>query len=166
MFRLNRLTDYAVVVMGQMAAQNDRLRSSVQIADETGVPLPTVAKLMNNLARAGLVESHRGVNGGYTISRTAEEISVSEIIQAIEGPIALTACVEGADEACSSQSFCPMSGNWNKVNQAIEEALKSVTLKDMTPAFTQFLRSDADAADAANAKEQAPPLARGNVPAP
>ncbi|MGO1117710.1 SUF system Fe-S cluster assembly regulator [Rhodovibrionaceae bacterium A322] len=142
MFRLNRLTDYAVVVMAQMAQQSDRLRPTVQIAEGTGVPLPTVSKLMNTLAHAGLVESHRGANGGYRITRPADQILVSEIIQAIEGPIALTACVDGADDACSSQSFCPMSGNWNKVNQAIEEALQTVTLKDMTPSFMDFTAPD------------------------
>jgi len=135
MFRLNRLTDYAVVVMAQMSHSGAPVRTAPQIAEDTGVPLPTVAKLMNGLAREGLVESHRGALGGYSLARAAERITVSEIIQALEGPIALTACVDGAAGHCESQSLCPMRGNWDKVNQAIRGALEGVTLADMAVGF-------------------------------
>jgi len=138
MFRLNRLTDYAVVVMSQMALRGGETRSAQQISEDTGVPLPTVAKLLNLLGRAKLVASQRGAAGGYTLSAEPEEISVAQIIQALEGPIALTACVDGATDTCDAESFCPMRGNWNKVNGAIREALTSVTLADMMvfpPAF-------------------------------
>jgi FeS assembly SUF system regulator len=131
MFRLNRLTDYAVVVMSQMALRGGETRSAQQISEDTGVPLPTVSKLLNLLGHASLVASQRGANGGYTLSAGPEEITVAQIIQAMEGPIALTACVDGADESCNAESFCPMRGNWNKVNGAIREALSSVTLADM-----------------------------------
>ena len=100
MFRLNRLTDYGVVVLTQMSRKPGDLRTAPQISQETGVPLPTVAKLLNALAHGRLIESHRGASGGYTLERPAEEISVAEIIQALEGPIALTACVEGSDGDC------------------------------------------------------------------
>lgn len=133
MFRLNRLTDYAVVVMGQMASDRDRVRSAAQIAEATGVPLPTVAKLMNLLAKDGLIASQRGATGGYRLARGAETISVAEIVQAIEGPIALTACVEGVGGGCEAEHFCPMRGNWNKVNGAIRRALEGVSLADMIP---------------------------------
>ena len=132
MFRLNRLTDYAVVVMSQMSLRGETLRSAQQIADDTAVPLPTVSKLLNLLGRAGLVVSQRGAAGGYTLSRGPEQISVAEIIQALEGPIALTACVDGASESCDVESFCPMRGNWNKVNTAIQDALSSVSLAEMS----------------------------------
>ena len=92
MFRLNRLTDYAVVVMTQMTHRPEEVHTAPQIANDTGIPLPTVAKLLNALARESLVVSHRGAAGGYTLGRSAEEISVAEIIQVLEGPIALTAC--------------------------------------------------------------------------
>ena len=131
MFRLNRLTDYAVVVMTQMALRGGETRSAQQISEDTGVPLPTVAKLLNLLGRAKLVTSQRGAAGGYTLSTEPEEISVAQIIQALEGPIALTACVDGAADTCDAESFCPMRGNWNKVNGAIREALTSVSLADM-----------------------------------
>ncbi|RDD60745.1 SUF system Fe-S cluster assembly regulator [Ferruginivarius sediminum] len=130
MFRLNRLTDYAVVVMAQLSAGSKPLSSAQQIAHETGVPLPTVAKVLNVLTREGLVTSHRGAAGGYTLTRPATEIPVSDIIEALEGPIALTACVDTAG-GCEVGSICPMRGTWDKVNKAIETALKGVTLHDM-----------------------------------
>lgn len=137
MFRLNRLTDYAVVVMSQMALRGGETRSAQQISEDTGVPLPTVAKLLNLLGRAKLVTSQRGASGGYTLSAEPEAITVAQIIQAMEGPIALTACVDGATDCCGSEAFCPMRGNWNRVNDAIRGALTSVTLAEMmvVPAF-------------------------------
>ena len=131
MFRLNRLTDYGVVVMTQMAQERPGVHTAPQIAASLGLPQPTVAKLLNALTRGGLVTSQRGATGGYQLSRAAEEISVAAIIQALEGPIALTACVHGSDERCDVEAICPMSGNWNQVNQAIRNALEGVTLADM-----------------------------------
>ena len=138
MFRLNRLTDYAVVVMSQMALRPDETNSAHDIAADTGVPLPTVSKLLGTLARSGLMTSQRGVAGGYTLSRGAEDITMAEIIQALEGPIALTACVDGAESNCDVESLCPMRGNWNRVNTAIHAALSSVTLADMSIATPMF----------------------------
>ena len=148
MFRLNRLTDYGVVVLTQMSRNPGDLRSAPQISHETGVPLPTVAKLLNALAHENLIESHRGAAGGYTLNRPAAEISVAEIIQALEGPIALTACVEGSANDCDVASLCPMRGNWDRVNKAIYGALSEVTLADMAANFFSFglpSGSDADA---------------------
>ncbi len=133
MFRLNRLTDYAVVVLSQMTPGDRGLASAQQLSDCSGVPLPTVAKLMNRLTRHGIVTSFRGATGGYCLSRAAEEISVAAIIEAVEGPIALTACAEGSPDPCDVQSLCPMAGNWNEVNRAIRRALDDVSLSDMLP---------------------------------
>jgi FeS assembly SUF system regulator len=138
MFRLNRLTDYAVVVMSQMALRGGETRSAQQISEDTGVPLPTVAKLLNLLGRAKLVTSQRGASGGYILSAEPEEITVAQIIQAMEGPIALTACVDGATDCCGAEAFCPMRGNWNRVNDAIREALTSVSLAEMTALPASF----------------------------
>jgi FeS assembly SUF system regulator len=131
MFRLNRLTDYAVVVMTQMTHRPEDVHTAPRIATDTGIPLPTVAKLLNALARESLVLSHRGAAGGYTLGRPADKVSVAEIIQAMEGPIALTACVEGSGHHCEVECLCPMRGNWDQVNQAIRAALSAVTLADM-----------------------------------
>ena len=131
MFRLNRLTDYAVVVMTQMTRRPDDVHTAPQIASDTGIPLPTVAKLLNALARESLVQSHRGAAGGYTLGRPAGQVNVAQIIQAMEGPIALTACVEGSGNHCEVECLCPMRGNWDQVNRAIHKALSEVTLADM-----------------------------------
>ena len=138
MFRLNRLTDYAVVVMSQMADKGGDVRKAPEIARDTGVPLPTVAKILNALTKAELVASHRGAAGGYTLSREAEDIAVSDIIEALEGPIALTACVEGAPDICEVESLCPMRGHWNKVNTAIRAALDKVSLAEIAVTRTCF----------------------------
>jgi FeS assembly SUF system regulator len=144
MFRLNRLTDYAVVVMSQMSGGASGLRSAQQIARDTSVPLPTVAKVLNVLTREGLVDSHRGASGGYALSRTAEKITVAEIIRALEGPIALTACVDNGGSGCEVESLCPMRGTWDRVNDVIHQALSQVTLADLiadqqtrAPSFTR-----------------------------
>lgn len=132
MIRLNRMTDYAVVVLGQMS--RDGVVNVAQLAQESAAPQPTVAKLLKQLAAAGIVVSRRGAAGGYVLAREPEAITVAEIVTALEGPILLTACVDGADDACAVEQLCPMRGNWNKVNQAIRRALSDVTLADMAPA--------------------------------
>lgn len=139
MMRLSKLTDYAVVMMVHMGQSDGRVFSAAQIAEETGVPAPTVAKLLKNLARADLLISIRGVNGGYRMDRTPEEVSIAEVVQALEGPIALTACVDGADDSCTVESLCGMRGNWNKVNTAIRTALEGVSLAEMAVQPVNFL---------------------------
>lgn len=138
MLRLNRLTDYGVVVMAQMASRDD-LRSAQQISDSTAIPLPTVSKILHTLSQAELVVAQRGASGGYRLVRSAGEISVSEVIQALEGPIALASCVDGAESHCDVERLCPMSGGWNKVNTAIRDALATVTLADMAAVPEAFL---------------------------
>lgn len=141
--RLSKMTDYAVVMMGHMGQSTGHVFAATQIADETGVPQPTVSKLLKELARGGLLTSIRGAAGGYRLDRTPEQITVAEIVQALEGPIALTACVDGADDSCNVESFCGMRGNWNKVNNAIRTALESVTLADMAVQPMAFPPADA-----------------------
>ena len=133
MFKLNRMTDYAVVMMADMARSEDCIRTAPEIATATGVPLPTVAKLLKNLANAGLLASQRGAGGGYLLGRDPKAITVVEIIAAVEGPIALTACVTGSQDSCEVEPICSMRGNWDKVNKAVRRALGEVTLVDMMP---------------------------------
>ena len=138
MFRLNRLTDYAVVVMSQLALRGEETLSAQSIARDTAVPLPTVSKVLGLLAKDGLIVSQRGAAGGYLLAQPPEKITMAAIIQAIEGPIALTACVDGSDDTCASESLCPIRGTWDRVNQAIHGALNSVTLKEMADSFITF----------------------------
>jgi FeS assembly SUF system regulator len=136
MFRINKLTDYAVVLLVDMARQEERApgthRPAPQIAQDTGVPLPTVAKVMKLLGKDGLVVATRGAAGGYGLGRRPAEITVAHMIQAVEGPIALTSCVETSeDDICGIESLCPMQGHWNRVNAAVHDALSGVTLAEM-----------------------------------
>jgi FeS assembly SUF system regulator len=126
------MTDYGVVVMSQLH-QQPSMMTAPELAQATGLPAPTVSKLLKQLAKAGVLDSHRGVNGGYTLSRKLEDVTAMEIIEALDGPVALTACVEGADDACNVESLCPMKGGWDKVNAAVRNALCEVTLADLCP---------------------------------
>jgi len=132
MLRVNKLTDYAVVVLCDLV-RGERLRSAADLAASSGVPLPTVSKLLKQLARAEVLQSSRGVNGGYGFARPPETISMAEIIESLEGPIAVTGCVEDSGECCTLTHQCPMSGHWNAVNVAIRRSLHEVRLIDMLP---------------------------------
>lgn len=137
MFKVNKLTDYAMVVLMDVACA-DAHRSAHQVADRTGLPLPTVAKLMKNLSKAGLVSSQRGAQGGYALGRSQESITVADVIQAVEGPIALTACADTSDEQCGMERVCPVQGKWNRVNSAVRDALSKVTLAEMMADISSF----------------------------
>jgi FeS assembly SUF system regulator len=133
MLRLSKLTDYAVVVLVRLAAF-DGVQTSPGIAQATGVPEPTVAKVLKTLAGSGLVASQRGARGGYRLMRPLAAIPIADVIVAIDGPIALTACVEGSSGCCESEHLCPMRGRWDPVNEAIKQALSEITLADMRDA--------------------------------
>ena len=130
MLRVSRLTDYATVVMTCMAAHPDDVLSTAQIADEARLELPTVSKLLKALGHAGLVESFRGVNGGYRLSRPAGEISLAQIVEAMEGPIGMTEC-SIAEGQCERAPQCSVRGSWQQVNHVVERALKAMSLADM-----------------------------------
>jgi FeS assembly SUF system regulator len=130
MLRLSKLTDYAVVVLVRLSGM-DGVQTSPGIAAATGIPEPTVAKVLKILAGSDLVSSQRGARGGYRLNRKLAEIPVADVIAAIDGPIALTACVDGSASECESLCLCPMRGRWDPVNEAIQTALSSITLADM-----------------------------------
>ena len=131
MIRLNRLTDYGVVLLVQMSRHPEVVMTAPQIAQASSLPLPTVAKVLKQLATAKLVRSQRGAAGGYLLARPPEAVTAAEIITALEGPIAITACVDGAPMPCEVETSCPIRGHWNKVNGAIRGALQQVTLADL-----------------------------------
>src|SRR5678810_713962 len=111
MIKLGKLTDYAVVVMAQLAKDAGTLHSAAQLSAKTGVPEPTVAKVLKQLAKSELIESARGAAGGYRMVKGADEISAADIITAMDGPIAIASCVEGVETQCKSESVCPVRGN-------------------------------------------------------
>ncbi|HLB06449.1 MAG TPA: SUF system Fe-S cluster assembly regulator [Alphaproteobacteria bacterium] len=131
MIRVSRMADYGVVLLGQLAGAPERLHSAGEIAGAAQLPLPTVSKLLKQFAQAGLVQSHRGAKGGYSLSRSAQEISVAEIIGAVDGPISLADCLDGHEGVCDLEGFCPMRGPWGRVSEAIRGALEGVSLARM-----------------------------------
>jgi FeS assembly SUF system regulator len=152
MLRLSKLTDYAVVVLVRLSGM-DGVQTSPGIAAATGIPEPTVAKVLKTLAASELVLSQRGAKGGYRLNRQLSAIPIADVIAAVDGPIALTACVEGSPSECESQGLCPMRGRWDPVNDAIRRALNGITLADMqmgllpafrVPAHQPTLQSAAD----------------------
>jgi len=135
--RLSNLADYAVVLLSAAArAGSARLNASV-LAEQTGLPLPTVQKLVGRLALSGLIVSSRGTGGGFRLARAPESISLADIVEAVEGPIALTACVEAGRQDCGLDHHCQVKPHWGAVNDALKGALGSVSLATLSapPAF-------------------------------
>lgn len=131
MVRLSRLADYAVVVMTHFAQMPERVYSGAEVATELLLPAPTVSKLLKQLSRAGLLGSQRGVHGGYELARTPGHISIGEIVRAVEGPVALTDCIEDGVGECDRIGFCQTHRNWQVINQVVREALDRVSLDEM-----------------------------------
>jgi FeS assembly SUF system regulator len=131
MLRLSRMTDYGVVIVGHLANQQGRTVTTSDVATATGLTPATVSQVLKKLAHGALVVSHRGAHGGYSLARTPAQITVAELIAALDGPVALTDCVDGTAGACGVERLCPMRGAWDKVNTAIRTALEAVTLADM-----------------------------------
>jgi FeS assembly SUF system regulator len=131
--RLTHLADYAVVMMTAAASRDagDRL-SAAELAAETGVPLPTAQKLMGKLAAAGLLTSARGAGGGFSLARPGREISLADVIEAVEGPIAMTQCT-GSEEAsdCALDAHCKVKPHMNVVSNAVRGALGAVSLQSL-----------------------------------
>lgn len=131
MFRLSKMTDYGVVVLGCLARSPDRQMSAGEVAEATGLGVPTVAQVLKTLANGDLVISHRGARGGYRLAVPAGAVTVRDIVTAFEGPLAITACVHGSEEPCGVEGMCALRGSWDRVNDAIGAALDGVTLADM-----------------------------------
>lgn len=132
MLRITRQADYGVMILTRIAqAGPGRIHTARDLAAETEVPLPTVSKILKLLGRADLLVSQRGVKGGYRLARSAAEITVAEVIRAIEGPIAMTECVEASDGDCDKESWCPVRSNWLLINEAVQGALEGITLARM-----------------------------------
>ena len=130
MLRVTKLTDYATVVLTVLAARPGDVLSASELAERAGLEAPTVSKLLKPLAQVGLVEGFRGANGGYRLSRPAGEISLIEIVEAMEGPLGMTECSVHAGN-CGIEDHCGVRANWRRINDVVVEALRSVTLAQM-----------------------------------
>ena len=135
MIRLTNLADYAVVVMTAAARCDSGRASAASVAHATGIPAPTVAKLMGTLARAGLLASTRGIAGGFALARAANTISIAAIVEAVDGPIALTNCGSGDTSDCTLHGSCTVRPHWAPINAAVRGALAAVTLAELAAPF-------------------------------
>ena len=150
MLRISRLTDYATVLLAALASEPQRLRTAAALAEQTRIAAPTVSKLLKQLHRAGLVTSTRGLHGGYQLARPASQISAAAILDALEGPVALTDCAAGYGN-CEIEETCRVGRVWQRLNLAIRRALYDVSLAqlaglDAAPARLPSLERDMKAA--------------------
>ena len=130
MLRITKLTDYATVVLCTLAEQPLRVHSAAELAERARLELPTVSKVLKPLAHAGLVTGFRGATGGYKLARAPAQISLIEIVEAIEGKLGLTEC-SGEHSLCEHEPHCGTRGHWHKVNEVIAGALRGVSLAQM-----------------------------------
>jgi FeS assembly SUF system regulator len=131
MIRITKTTDYGIVLLTHMAERPDRRFNAPELAHDAQLPLPMVSKILKILAREGLLASHRGASGGYALARPPEEIPVSEVIAALEGPIAITECIDESPGECVQEAVCPLRSNWQLINAAIRQALDGIRLSQM-----------------------------------
>src|SRR5262245_4244207 len=131
MLRVTKVADYGIVVMTYLANHHPGQLSARDIAAGARLPLPVVSKILKLLQREKLLASHRGTKGGYSLSRRPEEITVADIIGALEGPIAVTECTDRVHGDCDLERLCPVRSNWHRINQAIREALEQISLAEM-----------------------------------
>ena len=139
MLRISRLTDYATVILASLAGGG--LASAADIADRTRIGLPTVSKLLKELQHAGLVRSVRGAHGGYQLARPPAGINAAEIIDAVEGPVALTECAGGAGN-CDLEANCLVGNGWQRISREIRRALGGVSLEDLVRREAPFSLPD------------------------
>ena len=130
MLRISRLTDYSTVLLAALAGEPQRVQTAAALAAQTHIAAPTVSKLLKQLQRAGLVSSTRGLHGGYQLARPASQISAAEILDALEGPVALTDCSAGHGQ-CGIEETCRVGRVWQRLNLAMRRALYDVSLAQL-----------------------------------
>lgn len=130
MLRLSRLADYGVVLLAHVA-RNEGLCSARELALETAIPRPTVGKILKDLTRQGILSSRRGVNGGYHLTCATEDLSVLRIIEALDGPLTMTACANVTAGACDHEGHCQLREPWRRINRAVAMTLGKISLADM-----------------------------------
>jgi FeS assembly SUF system regulator len=145
--RLSKLSDYGIVIMTHLAREGARQHATHEIAAATHVPTAMASKILKQLARADLLASHRGAHGGYVLARPAAAITVAEVIEALDGPIALTSCSEPGPGDCIIESLCAARSNWQRINHAIRTALDGITIHEMARTIPPaFMLPDTDGA--------------------
>jgi FeS assembly SUF system regulator len=130
MLKMGKLTDYATVMMNFLAQNPGQVHAASELANVVGISSQTALKVLKTLAKSGLVQSQRGTKGGYQLTRPAQQISMAEILQAMEGPIGLTEC-GSSPGACVRESQCSVKTNWQRISLAVQDALSRVSLAEM-----------------------------------
>lgn len=130
MLKIGKMTDYAMMVLSMMAKEPELVLSAASLADGLQLPLPTVSKILKTLGDSGIVSSVRGAEGGYRLGKPASNINVAEVIEAMEGDLAMTECCESTN-LCSKVSSCSMQDNWVKINHLIKSLLSRLSILDM-----------------------------------
>jgi FeS assembly SUF system regulator len=141
MLRISRLTDYGTMILVHLAGKNAGLCSASDVAAGTHLALPTVQKLLKTLAKSGLVSSVRGTDGGYRLARAPEQITAAEILNVLEGPVAITECSTDLHE-CELEPLCQVGTAWQKINRAIRSAMEDICLSDLRRPPTEFVLRD------------------------
>ena len=143
MIKLSKMTDYAVVCLGTLARKPGYSMSATELSKETGLALYTVQKILKLLvSKSELIRANRGALGGYVLNRNSSEITVVEIIEALDGPITLTSCVDKSKSYCEASDICFLGGKWNKINEIIRKSLNDISLKDLLSYENSFLIDD------------------------
>jgi len=131
MLRVTKLADYGIIILTHMVRRGSGTSNARDVAKQVRLPQPVVSKILKLLARDGLLESRRGINGGYGLALQPGEITIARIIRALEGPIAVTECTDVLHGDCGLETGCPVRSNWHMINRAIHQALDTITLADM-----------------------------------
>lgn len=133
MIKISKMADYGVLTMSHMARQPHALYTAGQLAETTDLNLPTVTKVLKALSRSGVLVSSRGVGGGYALARAATCITLADIVEAIDGPVKLTACAHEPKNcsACRLHDNCSLQDCWYRLNTKVRDALASVSLMEL-----------------------------------
>lgn len=138
MIRVSRMADYAVLLLCKMAREKKLIYSAHELSIGTSLPITTISKILTKLTKAEITKSVRGVSGGYKLSKEAKDISVGNIIDIIDGKVALTVCIEETNSSCDFASMCISHSNWQIINNAINNALNAVSIQEMAFPIQNF----------------------------
>ena len=139
MLRMTKQADYGIVLLSHMANAPERRYAAPELATEMQLPLPKVIKILKILSRSGVLDSHRGVKGGYSLANEPRDLSVAKLISVLDGPIAITECVDDTPGQCSQEAVCHIRGNWQRINTAVRDALEAISLADLAQPTSERL---------------------------
>lgn len=131
MLRITKLTDYAIVLLTNLAENHPKRQSAATLAELTGIHLPTVSKLLKALQKQHIITSHLGMDGGYQLAEAPERYTLAQIITALEGPIALTEC-NLAQGVCAQEQSCHVRPHWQRINRAVLHTLEGISLAEIS----------------------------------